>query len=74
MKVIDSARQISERGVQLLKEQPGWKVVLTDEDTLSKEIVDADCLIVRSANESHRGILNQAEKLARGRPARRGAG
>jgi len=37
MKVI-VADKISEKGVQLLKEQPGWNVVLTTNDTLSKEI------------------------------------
>jgi len=32
MKVI-VADKISDRGVELLKEQPGWKIVLTTKDT-----------------------------------------
>ena len=41
MKVI-VADKISERGVQLLKEQPDWNIVLTTKDTLNAEIGDAD--------------------------------
>src|SRR6266566_284656 len=62
MKVI-VADKISERGVQLLKEQPGWNVVLTTNDTLSKEIADADALIVRSATRVTAELLDQAKKL-----------
>src|SRR6202047_3725493 len=62
MKVI-VADKISERGVQLLKEQPGWNVVLTTNDTLKKEIADADALIVRSATKVTAELLDQAKKL-----------
>jgi len=62
MKVI-VADKISERGVQLLNEQPGWNVVLTTNDTLSKEIADADALIVRSATKVTAELLDQAKKL-----------
>src|SRR3977135_2919454 len=62
MKVI-VADKISEKGVQLLKEQPGWNVVLTTNDTLSKEIADADALIVRSATKVTAELLDQAKKL-----------
>src|SRR2546429_1972542 len=62
MKVI-VADKISERGVQLLKEQPGWNVVLTTNDTLIKEIADADALIVRSATKVTAELLDQAKKL-----------
>jgi len=64
MKVI-VADKISERGVQLLKEQPGWNVVLTTNDTLNKEIADADALIVRSATKVTVELLT-SEKIARG--------
>src|SRR6266480_1555994 len=62
MKVI-VADKISERGVQLLKEQPGWNILLTTNDTLSKEIADADALIVRSATKVTAELLDQAKKL-----------
>src|SRR6202045_1351715 len=62
MKVI-VADKISERGVQLLKEQPGWNVVLTTNETLNTEITDADALIVRSATKVTAELLDQAKKL-----------
>jgi D-3-phosphoglycerate dehydrogenase len=62
MKVI-VADKISERGVQLLKEQPGWNVVLSTKETLNAEIADADALIVRSATKVTADLLDMAPKL-----------
>src|ERR1700704_255615 len=62
MKVI-VADKISERGVQLLKEQPGWHVVLTTKDNLLAEIADAEALIVRSATKVTAELLELAPKL-----------
>ena len=62
MKVI-VADKISERGVKLLKEQPGWNTVLTTKDTIEKEITDADALIVRSATKVTAELLDKAPKL-----------
>jgi D-3-phosphoglycerate dehydrogenase len=62
MKVI-VADKISERGVQLLKEQAGWNVVLTTKETLNAEIVEADALIVRSATKVTAELLGLAPKL-----------
>ena len=62
MKVI-VADKISERGVQLLKEQPGWKIVETTKDSLNKEIAEADALIVRSATKVTAELLELAPKL-----------
>ena len=62
MKVI-VADKISDRGVELLKEQPGWNVVLTTKDSLNAEIADADALIVRSATKVTTELLEQAKKL-----------
>src|SRR5438445_12660820 len=62
MKVI-VADKISDRGVQLLKEQPSWNVVLTTKDSLNAEIADADALIVRSATKVTTELLEQAKKL-----------
>ena len=60
MKVI-VADKISDRGVQLLKEQPGWNVVMTTKDSLNGEIADADALIVRSATKVTAELLDQAK-------------
>src|SRR5438128_11575921 len=62
MKVI-VADKISDRGVQLLEEQPGWNIVLTTKETLEAEITDADALIVRSATKVTEHLLARATKL-----------
>src|ERR1700758_181458 len=62
MKVI-VADKISERGVELLKLQAGWKIVSTTKDTLNTEIADADALIVRSATKVTAELMDQAKKL-----------
>src|SRR6266513_1299047 len=62
MKVV-VADKISDRGVQLLEEQPGWNIVLTTKDTLNAEIADADALIVRSATKVTAELLDRAKKL-----------
>jgi D-3-phosphoglycerate dehydrogenase / 2-oxoglutarate reductase len=62
MKVI-VADKISARGVQLLKEQPGWNVVLTTKDNLVTEIADAQALIVRSATKVTSELLDKAPNL-----------
>src|SRR4030088_2285638 len=62
MKVI-VADKISARGVQLLKEQPGWNVVLTTKDNLVAEIADAQALIVRSATKVTADLLDKAPNL-----------
>src|ERR1700738_1356852 len=62
MKVI-VADKISARGVELLKEQPGWNVVLTTKDNLVAEIADAQALIVRSATKVTAELLDKALQL-----------
>jgi D-3-phosphoglycerate dehydrogenase len=62
MKVI-VADKISERGVQLLKEQAAWNVVVTTKETLEAEIATADALIVRSATKVTAELLDKAPKL-----------
>src|SRR2546429_3912589 len=61
MKVV-VADKISDRGVQLLQEQPGWNIVLATKDTLNAEIADADALIVRSATKVTAELLDRAKK------------
>ena len=41
MKII-VADKISDRGVQLLEQQPGWSIVLTTKETLDAEMREAD--------------------------------
>jgi D-3-phosphoglycerate dehydrogenase / 2-oxoglutarate reductase len=62
MKVI-VADKISDRGVELLKQQAGWKIVSTTKETLQTEIADADALIVRSATKVTPELLDKAPRL-----------
>jgi len=62
MKVI-VADKISDRGVELLKQQSGWNIVLTSKDTLHAEIADAEALIVRSATKVTPELLGKAPRL-----------
>src|ERR1700730_17375738 len=62
MKVI-VADSISERGIRLLKEQPGWNIVLTTKETLNREIAGAEALILRSATKVTAELLDLAPKL-----------
>ena len=62
MKVI-VADKISDRGIQLLKDQPNWQIVLTNKDTLLAELPTADALIVRSATKVTADLLDKAPHL-----------
>src|SRR5690349_14337125 len=62
MKVI-VADKISARGVELLKQQAEWSVVLTTKDNLHAEIADADALIVRSATKVTAELLDTGRRL-----------
>src|SRR5580704_11604972 len=62
MKVI-VADKISDRGIQLLRDQPNWQIVLTNKDTLLAELPTADALIVRSATKVTADLLDKAPKL-----------
>lgn len=62
MKVI-VADKISDRGIQLLKDQPNWQIVLTTKDNLLAELSSADALIVRSATKVTADLLAHAPHL-----------
>ena len=62
MKVI-VADKISDRGIQLLNDQPNWQIVLTNKDTLLAELPTADALIVRSATKVTADLLDKAPHL-----------
>src|SRR5512136_2984857 len=57
------ADKISDRGVELLRAQAGWKIVLTTKETLHAEIADADALVVRSATKVTAELLEKAPRL-----------
>lgn len=57
------ADKISDRGVELLRAQAGWKIVLTTKETLHAEIAEADALVVRSATKVTAELLEKAPRL-----------
>jgi D-3-phosphoglycerate dehydrogenase len=62
MKVI-VADKISDRGIQLLKSQPNWQIVLSTKENLLAELPTADALIVRSATKVTADLLAHAPHL-----------
>jgi D-3-phosphoglycerate dehydrogenase len=62
MKII-IADKISPRGIDLLREVPGWNVVTPPVASLPSEIADADALVVRSATKVTAQLIEQAKRL-----------
>ncbi len=60
------ADSVSERAVEILREQKSWNVVFLPKKAganVADEIVDADALIVRSATKATADLLSKAERL-----------
>src|ERR1035438_7295901 len=60
------ADSVSERAVDILREQESWEVVFLPKKTganVAEEIIDADALIVRSATKVTAQLLAKAERL-----------
>ena len=62
MKVL-IAEPLAAAGVELLKAQPGWEIVVSNPKEYSAHLGDCDALIVRSAVQVTRGILEKAPRL-----------
>jgi D-3-phosphoglycerate dehydrogenase / 2-oxoglutarate reductase len=63
MKIV-IAEKISAAGQRILSEQPGWQVITPEQFAESREYVkDADALIVRSAIQADRALIEQSPKL-----------
>jgi len=60
------ADSVSEKAVEILREQEGWDVVFLPKKAganVADEIVDADALVVRSATKANAQLLAKAERL-----------
>lgn len=57
------AEPLAAAGIELLKAQPGWDVVIADPKTYSQHLADADALLVRSAVKVNADVLAKAPKL-----------
>lgn len=62
MKVL-VAEPMAPAGVQMLKSQPGWNVVVSDPKGYAEHLVDCEALFVRSAVKVTRDVLANAPKL-----------
>ncbi len=62
MKII-IADKISPRGIDLLRQNKGWDIVLPPAASLPSEIVDADALVVRSATKVTAQLMENAKRL-----------
>jgi D-3-phosphoglycerate dehydrogenase / 2-oxoglutarate reductase len=62
MKIV-IAEPLSEAGVQLLKAQPGWNVVVSSPEEFTRELADADALIVRNVVKVDASVLAKAPRL-----------
>ena len=57
------AEPLAAAGIELLKAQPGWDVVVADPKTYSSHLADADALLVRSIVKVNAEVLAKAPKL-----------
>jgi D-3-phosphoglycerate dehydrogenase / 2-oxoglutarate reductase len=62
MKVL-IAEPLAPAGVELLKSQPGWNVVVSNPKEYLNDLADADALLVRSAVKVNKDVLSKAPKL-----------
>ena len=57
------AEPLAEAGIEILKAQRGWDVVVSNPEEYQKYLSDADALIVRSAVKVDAGVLSKAPNL-----------
>jgi D-3-phosphoglycerate dehydrogenase len=57
------AEPLAAAGVETLRSQPGWDVVVSNPKEYAEHLADADALIVRSAVKVTRDVLAKAPKL-----------
>src|SRR5580692_5270249 len=57
------AEPLAPAGVELLRAQPGWELVLADPKTYENDLADCDALLVRSAVKVTKQVLEKAPRL-----------
>jgi D-3-phosphoglycerate dehydrogenase len=57
------AEPLAAAGIELLKSQPGWDIVISNPKEYSQHLADADALFVRSAVKVNADVLAKAPKL-----------
>src|SRR5580765_2856029 len=57
------AEPLAPAGIELLKAQPGWTIVVSDPKNYAEHLADADALLVRSAVKVNKDVLAKAPNL-----------
>ena len=57
------AEPLAPAGIELLRAQPGWDVVIADPKSYGDHLGDSDALFVRSAVKVNQDVLSRAPKL-----------
>jgi D-3-phosphoglycerate dehydrogenase len=57
------AEPLAAAGVELFQSQPGWTTVVSSPKEYSQHLADADALLVRSAVQVNKSVLEKAPKL-----------
>src|SRR5450759_472023 len=57
------AEPLAAAGIELLKAQPGWDIVISNPKEYAQHLADADALFVRSAVKVNAEVLAKAPKL-----------
>jgi len=57
------AEPLAPAGVELFQSQPGWNVIISNPKEYAQHLADADALLVRSAVQVTKAVLEKAPKL-----------
>jgi D-3-phosphoglycerate dehydrogenase len=57
------AEPVSPAGIELFRSQPGWNTVVSNPKEYAQHLADADALLVRSAVQVNRAVLEKAPRL-----------
>ena len=57
------AEPLAAAGVELFQSQPGWTTIVSNPKEYAQHLADADALLVRSAVQVNRSVLEKAPKL-----------
>ena len=57
------AEPLAPAGVELFQSQPGWNTILSNPKEYAQHLADADALLVRSAVQVTKAVLEKAPKL-----------
>src|ERR1041385_6409662 len=57
------AEPLAAAGIELFQSQPGWKTIVSNPKEYAQHLADADALLVRSAVQVTREVLEKAPKL-----------